>query len=88
MLLTHTHARTHTHTHTQYCKVHSGAVEVGRKHIYTLGVCGVKLTGHQVMVRPAKKYPPTVERLVRNMDWKHKKHVKIYVFHFFLLTIE
>lgn len=27
-----------------------------------------ELTGHQVMVRPARKYPPTVPRLVRDMD--------------------
>ena len=32
----------------------------------------MKLTGHQVMVRPARKYPPTVPRLVRHMDWNTK----------------
>lgn len=57
------------------------AVVVGRKYIYSIFYkimfCSLEyvvqnFTGHQVMVRPAKKYPPTVERLVRNMDWKNR----------------
>ena len=76
----------HTHTHTHTMIETSGVFSVWKAphvlwkysksrmeaHIYSSCVCGVKLTGHQVMVRPAKKYPPTVERLVRSMDWKNR----------------
>lgn len=33
----------------------------------------VSLTGHQDMDLPARKYPPTVPRLARTDDWKHRR---------------
>lgn len=42
-------------------------------HMFYIQTQYIALTGHQTMLRPARKNPPTVPRLVEYIAWKKRK---------------